>query len=248
MKKTVRIEATLFFQPRIAPEMSSLAKTVVAAFSMNHLQLCPKFISDHDLAFDIGGLTLTVAFSPEALDLTPFMHAKTPQTEFGLPPRTQRVLAGHGSAVVVQVTGSSQAAMAKTRLAVCYIAASRLIEALTPDLIHWAKSDTVYTYPEFCDRAAASAARRTPRRTAFGTNAKTQSAAMPPWLSETEQGETRDAIDGLRARALRVSAFSTDNEPPRTAQRPNRMTTHGFGAPIGLGMALFQIIAGSKPG
>jgi len=105
--------------------------------------------AEADLAFAIGGLTMTIARLSQGLDLGLLDTVKRPECAATPLEETRRRLYNHRAAVVIRITGPEGAAQEATRLALCYIATMQMLRLAEPDLLHWAKSNTLYTIEEF---------------------------------------------------------------------------------------------------
>ena len=211
MKLCNRIESTLFFATIPDPNLDRYADGIQQAFGHFQLRAAKKYATATDVSFSIGALTLTVAFSDTALRLDHYMKSKTPGTDFGLTNDVQRRLVAHKAAAVIRVTGPDGCAEDKTRLAVCYIATVQFIELTTPDFIHWAKSDFLYSFEQFFlqtgDPVPATGKSDVARRRSISATAKDRSGLPNLGLLASLESHKR-SIDALRVDTLRRHVFS----------------------------------------
>ena len=144
------IEAKLFYHADPAEGFARLADALPKAFASTDISLTARLATDTDLAFAIGGLTLTVSRSNRALDVAALAEVNRPEATTTPMQEARRRLYRHRAAVAIRLTGPDWAAKPETRLGLCYIATRQVMELGKPDLIHWAGSNTLYTLEEFC--------------------------------------------------------------------------------------------------
>jgi len=236
MTQRAQFETNLLFFDSKAPNFSDVATSIALGFSSHQFRVRPKYQSKTDLVFAIGDLTLTIAHSASPLDLAAFMHAKTPNTQFGLPKQTQRDLTSHRQAFIVRVTGPVDAHSEKAKLAVCYVATRQLIKHTHPDLIHWKKSDTVYTMTQFCNRTGESVNAfhgQVPHcPSPFAGKSYAPQNTADDALSRKEHMAKDQALEKLRLATLRNQAFPAsgmyDVESPLPSKTQKTVLMHGI--------------------
>ena len=224
------IEAKLFYAEDPV-DFTRLSARVVEALARTDIAAHPRLVTDGYLAFALGGLTLSVARSDAAIDLDGADAAHRPAAAATPQPVTQRLLQDHRAAAAIRVTGPAEAATEGTRLAICYIATMQMLQLDPPELIHWRRSDTLYTLDEFCSSTGAHKPvrpARAPRPSA--TSATPRPACADVWM---EPGLASDVTRTLEASRRGPSL-------PAAARPAVKLMSHGWIA--GFGLALLSAL------
>ena len=247
MSSSALIGSTLYYSRGQIAELSDLSDAVTQAFADIRIRARLKFASAADLVFEIGGLTLTIARTETPLADDRLKHVNRPDPAHLDHQTICELFENHHQAVVIQVSGPQPAAQQKTRLAICYIATVQLLGLAPADLIHWAKSDTLYSLDEFCcksDTKIESDIAPKPRALA-ATGTSTPRPMIPmAWRSSCEREHHRLTHEALRNEKLRNEVFSasqtqeTDHPVRSILEKP---ILHG--AAIGLAIQLQLSIA-----
>lgn len=144
------IKAHMYYDGDPQAAFAQLTHRLIDAFAKSGVTIRPRLVTSTDLAFMVGGLTLSCTFAGHALDVAARVRAGRPQAATvslgGILDKLHR----HRRAVVISVCGPQHLAKTDTRLALCYIATRHLMTLAPPELIYWAPSDTLYDLVEFC--------------------------------------------------------------------------------------------------
>ena len=224
MDQTLNIESTLFFDTAVQPEFETLAQWVVRIFARSHIRVSPIYSSETDLVFEIGALKLSIARSDSPLDLKKFIQSKEPGTVFGPARAVQRQLVEHEAAIVIRVSGPESAAQSKTKLAICYMTTLQAIALQAPGLVHWSKSNTLYTYDQFFRQTGDTPPLRRPAKPKLLVEAARPELQHMPvnCLSVAESEDHKLAMDALRTDTLRRFVFR--------GPRPKKVKSTGVAA------------------
>ncbi len=255
--ETKEIGATLLYPFGPTGVFDQLSNRMAAEFEKSGLGLIRKLATHDDLALSIGGVTIAISRIETALGVQRFEAAHRPDAAVTRPQHVMSRLYGHRAAIAVRVTGPDQAAKTETRLAVCYIAVIQILALSTPGLIHWSRSDTLFTLEEFLGITGAQTPVR-PRPAALVLRNKPRRAAERPNASHAAQHRGSNTLFTHRAEAARIEAVRRRvlsagkvNQPiaprlPRLNAALTQGAVVGLTAPIGLGVGLQDLLAGLK--
>ena len=149
MHRKVKSESTLFYHVNPAVEFMALNARLVKAFARTGIKLRPRLATETELAFALGGVTLSVSLSQTPLDIRAFENVNRPKAPTTTEKTARIRLFRHCAAVVINVSGPLAQAKLETQLAICFIATQQMQELAAPNLIHWSKSNVLYTSEEF---------------------------------------------------------------------------------------------------
>jgi len=201
MHRTVKSESVLFYHANPAMEFMALNARLVDAFARTGIKLRPRLATETELAFALGGVTLSVSLSQTPLDVRAFANINRPKAPTTTETTARKRLNQHCAAVVINVSGPLTQAKLETQLAICFIATQQMQELAPPNMIHWAKSNVLYTSEEF--RSATGAHDPAPAR----ADAK---PALPPVASIAPEIAAKAERNRLSGRtAAPRSVFST---------------------------------------
>ncbi len=254
------IEAKLFYTADPAQAFAALGACVVEAFAKTDVEAKPRLATATDLAFAVGGLTLTVARTTRPLDIAQYENANRPEAAATPLVAVQGRLNRHRTAVAIRVTGPTKAARQDTRLALCYIAAMQMLALQQPDLVYWARSATLYTIEEF--RSSTGAHKPIRPRPAAAVLPARPAGAQPrrqpraEWMAGSATAEVLPELDDQiqRVHTMRPTAFSHDRTRAHAASRPgsrlfgaaSRGAVMAMTAPASAGLFLQQLLPGFK--
>ena len=202
MSNSKTIQATLFYQTSTDIDFGDLGARLRSAFAETQVNIRPRLMSDNDLAFAVGGLTLTVSRSQDALNTDHLANCRRPLRAQMTRQEAVDGMRRHQCAVVICISGPDYVAQKQTRLGICLIAALQVLGLHQPQYLHWSGSDTLYSTAEF---AATTAASDQPL-------AKTASF--------------RTAENKTKANAWMSRAYSTSSAPVATPEPVRRKPAH----------------------
>ena len=175
MPNSKTIEATLFYQSAATLDFAALAAAMVNAFAGSNVRTRVRLMAQNDLAFAVGGLTMTLTRVVDPLSTEALSNCRRPMRPLI---NRQEALSGmraHHSAIVLKISGPDYVAKTQTRLGICLMAAMQVFGIQKPDHVYWSASETLYSREEFMSVAAPQAA-KAPESAAVGSSAMPQRA------------------------------------------------------------------------
>lgn len=142
-------ESVLMFPKDPSAGFARAALGITDVFRRSSVTVQVRLITDTDIVFGVGGLTLSVGRTKTPVQTSRYGTARRPANALADAPELAGLLAGQSNAITVRVSGPPTAARSDTRLALCYIATSLFLADATPSLIYWSHSDCLYTLAEF---------------------------------------------------------------------------------------------------
>jgi len=235
------IESRLFYRTDPSAVLKDLPEALTQAYAQSNLQVRLLFEHGGDLVFGIGELTLSVTCAIQGLDQSQLENAKRPECANTLAAELRDRLRLHRSAVAIRITGPARAAKPETRLALTYIATMQLLNLAQPDLLHWMKTDTLYTIEEF--RSSTGAHRPVRPRAVIAAPHRTARTAPRPQIPTENKG--RSFVPGALSN---VVPGKTPSPATRLKRALERGAIAGLTAPLSVGYLLQHLMPGGKFG
>lgn len=218
MQNSGTIEARLFYNGTSQGALETLAGKLVAAFADTSIKIRPRLIGDSDLAFAVGGLTLTVSHLAERMNVDDMAGCRRPGHPLMTRQDAWNGLRQHEAAMIIRISGPDYAATKQTRLGICFIAAMQAVKLAEPDFLHWGNSNILYSGQEYL--AIAKSDTTTPANTVATSDEARQvpSAHSRPnaWMARSYRAHacSEAAIRPVSASPRHETTSSTDHKSP----------------------------------
>ena len=149
MHNSGTIEARLFYSAAARIDLETLAGNLIAAFADTNIKIRPRLLADQDLAFAVGGLTMSVSRANDPVAVDGIANCKRPHDPTVARQTAIEGVKAHSEAVIIRITGADYVAQKQTRLGICLIATMQVVAQHQPDYLHWVSSNTIYTGQEY---------------------------------------------------------------------------------------------------